>query len=98
MTLEVMRSSSIANAFLDPSQTQTAVISGALQPLQDEFGLTVYQKELVVAGTTLGAIFGGPFAGTVSFIFVCIVTISCRVVLSNNKTYKLSSLISSVAR
>ncbi|OAD76287.1 hypothetical protein PHYBLDRAFT_97609, partial [Phycomyces blakesleeanus NRRL 1555(-)] len=44
----------------------TGVISGALQPLQEKFGLSTVQKELVVGATTLGAIFGGFFAGLLS--------------------------------
>ncbi|ORY97493.1 general substrate transporter [Syncephalastrum racemosum] len=42
----------------------TGVISGALLPLQTDFGLSTGQQEMVVGGTTLGAIFGGFFAGS----------------------------------
>ncbi|KAI9311414.1 general substrate transporter [Dichotomocladium elegans] len=41
----------------------TGVISGALQPLEDDFTMTITEKELVVGGTTFGAIFGGLLAG-----------------------------------
>ncbi|KAG1415912.1 hypothetical protein G6F58_006249 [Rhizopus delemar] len=41
----------------------TGVISGALVFIQEEFGLTSVQKELIVGATTFGAIFGGFFAG-----------------------------------
>jgi SP family myo-inositol transporter-like MFS transporter 13 len=52
---------------LDYSLTTHLVISGALQPIQDEFGLDTVKKELVVGATTFGAIFGGFFAGMVSY-------------------------------
>ncbi|KAJ2960039.1 hypothetical protein NQZ79_g4569 [Umbelopsis isabellina] len=39
------------------------VISGALQPIKDEFDLNDTTSEIVVGATTLGAIFGGLFAG-----------------------------------
>lgn len=45
------------------------VISGALVFIKDEFGLSKAQRELVVGATTFGAIFGGFFAGLVSFFF-----------------------------
>ncbi|KAI8369044.1 hypothetical protein BD560DRAFT_352574 [Blakeslea trispora] len=41
----------------------TGVISGALTLLQKDFDMTSVQKELVVGGTTFGAIFGGFFSG-----------------------------------
>ncbi|OBZ83167.1 Proton myo-inositol cotransporter [Choanephora cucurbitarum] len=41
----------------------TGVISGALTLLQKDFAMTSVQKELVVGGTTFGAIFGGFFSG-----------------------------------
>lgn len=41
------------------------VISGALQPIQVDFIMSTSQKQWVVGGTTLGAIFGGFFAGLV---------------------------------
>ncbi|KAI8374737.1 general substrate transporter [Radiomyces spectabilis] len=44
----------------------TGVISGALGPLQDDFHMSTVNKELVVGGTTFGAIFGGFFAGLLS--------------------------------
>ncbi|KAL9551619.1 hypothetical protein MBANPS3_004173 [Mucor bainieri] len=44
----------------------TGVISGALQPIQDDFIMSTRQKEWVVGATTLGAIFGGFFAGLLS--------------------------------
>lgn len=44
------------------------VISGALTLLHDEFHMTNVQQELVVGGTTFGAIFGGFFSGLVSSI------------------------------
>lgn len=43
------------------------VISGAMTLLHDEFEMTNTMKELVVGGTTFGAIFGGFGAGVVSF-------------------------------
>ena len=45
------------------------VISGALVFIKDEFDLSNTQRELVVGATTFGAIFGGFFAGLVSFFF-----------------------------
>jgi SP family myo-inositol transporter-like MFS transporter 13 len=50
------------------------VISGALGLLHDEFHMSKIQKELVVGGTTFGAIFGGFFSGLVSriYIYICI--------------------------
>ncbi|KAI8637281.1 hypothetical protein BD408DRAFT_375425 [Parasitella parasitica] len=44
----------------------TGVISGALQPIQNDFTMSTRQKEWVVGATTLGAIFGGFFAGFLS--------------------------------
>jgi len=44
----------------------TGVISGALQPIRDEFNLNDTLSELVVGATTFGAIFGGLFAGICS--------------------------------
>ncbi|RCH85185.1 myo-inositol transporter [Rhizopus stolonifer] len=44
----------------------TGVISGALSPLEKDFIMSTRQKEYIVAGTTLGAIFGGLFAGPLS--------------------------------
>ncbi|KAI8056359.1 general substrate transporter [Thamnidium elegans] len=44
----------------------TGVISGAMTLLHDEFEMTNTMKELVVGGTTFGAIFGGFGAGVVS--------------------------------
>ncbi|KAI9269870.1 general substrate transporter [Sporodiniella umbellata] len=41
----------------------TGIISGALGPLEKDFLLSTPQKEWIVAGTTLGAIVGGLFAG-----------------------------------
>ncbi|KAI8579226.1 hypothetical protein K450DRAFT_243384 [Umbelopsis ramanniana AG] len=41
----------------------TGVISGALQPIRDEFQLNDVLSELIVGATTLGAIIGGLFAG-----------------------------------
>lgn len=41
----------------------TGIISGALQPLQEEYGLVTIQKEFIVGGTTFAAIFGGLAAG-----------------------------------
>ncbi|KAJ8659217.1 hypothetical protein O0I10_004931 [Lichtheimia ornata] len=41
----------------------TGIISGALQPLQEEYGLVTMQKEFIVGGTTFAAIFGGLGAG-----------------------------------
>jgi predicted MFS family arabinose efflux permease len=46
------------------------VISGALQPIQDDFIMSTKQKEWIVGATTLGAIFGGFFAGLV-WTFYC---------------------------
>lgn len=43
------------------------VISGALSPITQEFGLTTVQQELVVGAGTFGAIFGGFFAGLVKY-------------------------------
>lgn len=42
------------------------VISGALSPITQEFGLSTVQQELVVGAGTFGSIFGGFFAGLVS--------------------------------
>ncbi|KAK4514541.1 uncharacterized protein ATC70_002139 [Mucor velutinosus] len=44
----------------------TGVISGALQPIQTDFIMSTRQKEWIVGATTLGAIFGGFFAGLLS--------------------------------
>ncbi|KAI8370650.1 uncharacterized protein BYT42DRAFT_583190 [Radiomyces spectabilis] len=44
----------------------TGVISGALPPLREHFHMTTRQEELVVGATTLGAIFGGLFAGSLA--------------------------------
>ncbi|KAI9481178.1 MAG: general substrate transporter [Benjaminiella poitrasii] len=44
----------------------TGVISGALQPIQEDFVLSTRQQEWIVGSTTLGAIFGGFFAGFLS--------------------------------
>ncbi|OAC99373.1 hypothetical protein MUCCIDRAFT_42471 [Mucor lusitanicus CBS 277.49] len=44
----------------------TGVISGALQPMQNDFVMSTRQKEWIVGATTLGAIFGGFFAGLLS--------------------------------
>lgn len=44
------------------------VISGALQPLQEEYGLVTIQKEFIVGGTTFAAIFGGLAAGMVKIV------------------------------
>ncbi|CAO0797537.1 unnamed protein product [Mucor circinelloides] len=44
----------------------TGVISGALQPIQSDFTMSTRQKEWIVGATTLGAIFGGFFAGLLS--------------------------------
>ncbi|KAG0235129.1 myo-inositol transporter [Actinomortierella wolfii] len=41
----------------------TGVISGALLPIKEEFGLSSQDQEFVVGGTTLGAILGGMMAG-----------------------------------
>ncbi|KAG2214132.1 hypothetical protein INT46_001866 [Mucor plumbeus] len=41
----------------------TGVISGALTLLQQDFNMSNTEKELVVGGTTFGAIFGGFFSG-----------------------------------
>ena len=45
---------------------KSIVISGALSPITQEFGLSTVQQELVVGAGTFGAIFGGFFAGLVS--------------------------------
>ncbi|OBZ90494.1 putative inositol transporter 3 [Choanephora cucurbitarum] len=44
----------------------TGVISGALQPLEKDFALSVHQKEWVVGSTTMGAVIGGFLAGLCS--------------------------------
>ncbi|KAI9494798.1 general substrate transporter [Zychaea mexicana] len=41
----------------------TGVISGALQPLSSDFTMDTAEKEIVVGGTTVGAIGGGLLAG-----------------------------------
>ena len=46
------------------------VISGALQPLQEEYGLVTTQKEFIVGGTTFAAIFGGLGAGMVRVLLM----------------------------
>lgn len=48
------------------------VISGALQPLQEEYGLGTMQKEFIVGGTTFAAIFGGLGAGMVRLLSMVI--------------------------
>ncbi|KAI8339918.1 general substrate transporter [Chlamydoabsidia padenii] len=53
----------------------TGVISGALQPIQDEFHLSTVDKELIVGATTFGAIFGGFFAGMRLILFASVVFI-----------------------
>ncbi|KAF7721926.1 hypothetical protein EC973_003939, partial [Apophysomyces ossiformis] len=54
----------------------TGVISGALQPLQNDFHLSTTNKELVVGGTTFGAIFGGFFAGLLLVILSSLIFIA----------------------
>ncbi|KAI8337778.1 general substrate transporter [Blakeslea trispora] len=44
----------------------TGVISGALQPLEKDFSMSVHQKEWIVGGTTMGAVIGGFLAGLCS--------------------------------
>jgi hypothetical protein len=53
--------------FVEIHQSFHLVISGALQPIRDEFQLNDVLSELIVGATTLGAIIGGLFAGFVSF-------------------------------
>lgn len=48
----------------------TLVISGALSPITQEFNLTTVQQELVVGAGTFGSIFGGFFAGLVSYLLL----------------------------
>ncbi|KAI7867955.1 general substrate transporter [Spinellus fusiger] len=65
----------------------TGVISGALQPLQDTFQLNTVQKELVVGGTTLGAIFGGFFCGMILVIVSSIIFIAGALLLALARSY-----------
>ncbi|KAJ8663470.1 hypothetical protein O0I10_000711 [Lichtheimia ornata] len=44
----------------------TGVISGALQPMQEVFHMSTVRQEVVVSGTTIGAIVGGAAAGVLS--------------------------------
>ncbi|KAI9499214.1 general substrate transporter [Zychaea mexicana] len=62
----------------------TGVISGALQPLQNDFHMDDVDKELVVGGTTFGAIFGGFFTGLLSDRFgrKPLIMISCLVFIA----------------
>ena len=48
-------------------QPNSLVISGALQPLEKDFALSVHQKEWVVGSTTMGAVIGGFLAGLVTY-------------------------------
>lgn len=52
------------------THTLLTVISGALTLLQQDFNMSNTEKELVVGGTTFGAIFGGFFSGLVSLYYV----------------------------
>lgn len=52
--------------------TLYSVISGALTLLQNDFNMSNTEKELVVGGTTFGAIFGGFFSGLVSLLCLCV--------------------------
>lgn len=54
-------------SFVEIYHSFKLVISGALQPIRDEFQLNDVLSELIVGATTLGAIIGGLFAGFVSF-------------------------------
>ncbi|KAI7854843.1 general substrate transporter [Circinella umbellata] len=73
----------------------TGVISGALQPLQDDFHMTTIDKELVVGGTTFGAIFGGFFTGLLSdrfgrkplIMISCLMFIAGALLLALPKSY-----------
>ncbi|KAI8142196.1 hypothetical protein BJV82DRAFT_669859 [Fennellomyces sp. T-0311] len=73
----------------------TGVISGALQPLSQDFTLDTGQKEIVVGGTTVGAIGGGLLAGLAAdragrkplVLLASIVFIIGSVVLSAAQSY-----------
>ncbi|KAI9278735.1 general substrate transporter [Phascolomyces articulosus] len=66
----------------------TGVISGALQPLQEDFHMeSTVDKELIVGGTTFGAIFGGFFTGLPLIMISCLVFIAGALLLALPKSY-----------
>ncbi|KAI9319070.1 general substrate transporter [Dichotomocladium elegans] len=65
----------------------TGVISGALQPLQDNFHMSTINKELVVGGTTFGAIFGGFFTGLPLVMISAVVFIAGALLLALAKSF-----------
>ncbi|KAI8141847.1 general substrate transporter [Fennellomyces sp. T-0311] len=66
----------------------TGVISGALQPLQEDFNIVkTVDRELVVGGTTFGAIFGGFFTGLPLIMISCLVFIAGALLLALPKSY-----------
>ncbi|EIE90481.1 hypothetical protein RO3G_15192 [Rhizopus delemar RA 99-880] len=65
----------------------TGVISGALVFIEEEFGLTSVQKELIVGATTFGAIFGGFFAGLILVIVSSLIFIAGALIMALAKSF-----------
>ncbi|KAI8076704.1 general substrate transporter [Gilbertella persicaria] len=65
----------------------TGVISGALTLLQQDFNMSSVQKELVVGGTTFGAIFGGFFSGIILVIASSLIFIAGALILALARNY-----------
>ncbi|KAI7900852.1 general substrate transporter [Cokeromyces recurvatus] len=64
----------------------TGVISGALQPIQKDFIMSIQQQEWIVGATTLGAIFGGFFAGFPLVLYAAFIFIigSCSIAFASS--------------
>ncbi|KAI9270618.1 hypothetical protein BDA99DRAFT_433894 [Phascolomyces articulosus] len=65
----------------------TGVISGALQPLSNDFTMNTAEKEIVVGSTTVGAIGGGLLAGVPLVLLASIVFIVGSLVLAAAQSY-----------
>ncbi|KAG2228306.1 hypothetical protein INT45_011098 [Circinella minor] len=65
----------------------TGVISGALQPLSNDFTLNTSKKEIIVGGTTVGAIGGGLLAGVPLVFLASIIFIVGSLVLAGAQSY-----------
>lgn len=69
------------------------VISGALTLLQQDFNMSNTEKELIVGGTTFGAIFGGFFSGLVSLLCLYVCVCVCKQNLTLNYFITSNSLL-----
>ncbi|CEG63661.1 hypothetical protein RMATCC62417_00772 [Rhizopus microsporus] len=67
----------------------TGVISGALSPIERDFIMTTRQKEYIVGGTTLGAIFGGLIAGSPLVLCASIIFVIGSGVLALAQSYSM---------